>query len=190
MGYSIPVFFMPIARSELPPTLKSWHTVEPLLGELYPKAAATGLRESVSRNWWHQAALEHICQVLGIPGLDFVQLEIACLCGEELAAAARALDQVLNELSDGLPYLGSKAEETAEIELLRGNWGPEGFDYYASITLRNAFAKAEPSFRVDARVDYGLEAVVGFFSFVKSLRAALGEALSQEKCLLYVQPQP
>jgi hypothetical protein len=176
MSHYIPVFFFRVDESRVPEHLETWEDAMSLLGNRLESNCQSGLRESISRNWWHQNALNLICRGLQIDGLGFVDSEIACLRGDDLQAASEALDVVLSSIADGIPDLG-RFEHT-DIDGLRL---PEH---------RRAIKQAKPSTKVSVDADWGFEAAVGFYSFVKSLREAIREAIAESQCLLYVQIQP
>jgi hypothetical protein len=190
MSHYISVIFLPIEGSAVPDSLKSWLVVEPFLKGWYERRHELGLRLSVSRNWWHQAALDQICKGLGIEGLEFVLSEIICLGAKELEAASKALDRVTAALADGIPDIGSFEVDHGPVWWLRHYIHEGEFKELPQGVLRRAFEEAQPSYDVNANKDHGFEAVVGFYSFVKSLGQAVGDALIQKKCLLYVRPQP
>jgi len=52
-----------------------------------------------------------------------------------------------------------------------------------------AFEASSEQHNVNPEKDIGFEAAVGFYSFVKSLRAGVREALSRQQCLLYYSPK-
>ncbi len=190
MGHSIPVFFIPLDRDAIPLGLKDWHSAESILGELWEKRFSVGLRKTVSRNWWHQDALGIICRNFGISGLEFINSEIVCLDSRELEIAAEALDRVLEKIADGIPKLDAADEKNGSIWGLRHYHDKGKIKRFSRERLRQAFVQAQPSYDVDEGGALGYDTVVGFFSFIKTFRAAVGDALSQKKCLLYVQPQP
>jgi hypothetical protein len=176
MSHYIPVFFFKMDESRVPEKLDTWQDAMSLLENGLENNRRFGLRESVSRNWWHQNVLNLICRGLQIGGLEFVNSEVTCLRGDDLQAASEALDAVLSSIADGIPNLGQF--EHTDIEGLRV---PEH---------RSAIEQAKPSIKVSVDADWGFEAAVGFYSFVKSLREAAHEAIAESQCLLYVQIQP
>lgn len=176
MSHYISVFFFPVEESQAPQGLTVWEDALPLIKDRLANRHKFGLRESVSRNWWHQHALDLLCKGLQIGGLEFINSEIVCLRADRLKAASRALDTVLNKIADGIPNLGQF--EHTDIEGLRI---PEH---------RSAIEQAKPSYEIEVDADWGFEATVGFYSFVKSLREAICEAIAENQCLLYVQIQP
>jgi hypothetical protein len=190
MSHRIPVFFLPIKREEVPENLKDWHSAMNVLGEWLERRADYGLRTSTSRNWWYQHALGLICTGLAIEGLEFAEAEIACLDKKELEAATNALSRVLQEIRDGIPHLGPGIDEEGSIWWLHHYWDEGGCKEYSAETMRKAFDESEAAYDIDVDTDVGYESVMGFYSFLKSLQAAVNEALSQDKSLLYVQPQP
>lgn len=176
MSHYVPVFFFPVEESQVPQTLVVWDDALPLMKDRLENRDEFGLRESVSRNWWHQHALDLLCRGLQIGGLEFINSEVVCLRTDELETASEALDAVLNRIADDIPDLGSF--EHTDIEGLRI---PEH---------KRAIEQAQSSYRIEVDADWGLEAAIGFYSFVKSLREAISEALVGNQCLLYVQIQP
>jgi hypothetical protein len=173
MSQYMPVFFFPLDKSQIPEKLETW---EDAISLLENPLENKHLFESVSRNWWHQNTLNLICRGLQISGVEFVISEVACLCGDDLQAASEALDRVLNSITDDIPDLGQF--EHTDVKGLRI---PEH---------RRAVEQARPSSKVSGDADWGFEAAVGFYSFVKSLREAVREATIARKCLMYVQIQP
>jgi hypothetical protein len=169
----MPVFFFPVPKSQVPPVLATWEDIIPLMEEPLKNPHQFGLRESQSRNYWHQYDLDLLCKGLQIGGLEFINSKIVCLCDEELEKAARAIDEVLNRVADGIPDLGSF--EDSDIEGLRI---PEH---------KKAIEQAKPEYEIRVNADWGFKAAVGFYSFVKSLQKTIQEAISGNQCLLYVQ---
>jgi len=182
MGHSIPVFFFPIEKSELPEELESWWSVEPILSSRWEKRVEFGIRSTTSRNWWHQDALNQICKGLGVEGLEFILSEVVCLCEQELEVASAALEKIVHQLAGGLPSLGNHEVEHGAVWWMR--------QYESEGSFEEAFGKAQPTYDASASKDIGFEATVAFCSFIKSLQQAVIEALDQDKCLLYFQPQP
>jgi hypothetical protein len=176
MSHYIPVFFFPVEKSQVLKVFAAWEDALPFMKGRLENRRKFGLRESVSRNWWHQHALDLLCRGLQIGGLEFINSEIVCLCDDGLKAASKALDAVLTKIADGIPNLGSF--EHSDIEGLRI---PEH---------RSAIGQAKPDYEIRVEADWGFEATVGFYSFVKSLREAICEAIAENKCLIYVRIQP
>lgn len=175
MSHYIPVFFFPVKEAEIPQQLSGWEDALSLIGKRFENRRKSGLRESVSRNWWHQYTLDLICKGLQIDGLEFIRSEIVCLHVNELKAALKALDTVLNKVADDIPNLGPF--EDTDIEGLR------------IPKHKKAVKRAKSSYKINVKTDWGFNATVGFYSFVKSLREAMLEAIAKKQCLLYVQIQ-
>jgi hypothetical protein len=182
MGYWIPVCYFSIDRSDVPRELENWLSVETIISARWERPDDSSFRFTTSRNWWHQDALDQICKGLGVEGLEFIHSEVACLCGQELQTASAALDRVIQQITAGLPPLGDHEVEHGSVWWMR--------QYESEGSFKDVFEKARPTFKASASKDVGFEATVAFCSFVKSLRAAVGEAIDEGKCLLYVQPQP
>ena len=176
MSHNIPVYFFRVGKSQVLKKLVTWEDALPLLEKSLGNNRLFGLRESVSRNWWHQNALSLIGRGLHVNGLEFVNAEVACLCEDTLYAAFEALGIVLSSTADGIPNLG-RFEHT-DIERL------------PSDEHRKAFSQAKPSSNIKVAADWGFEATVSFFSFIKSLHEATREAIEEGQCLIYVQMQP
>jgi hypothetical protein len=190
MGYSIPVIFFSVDKSELPAELESWLDVISLLGEHDTRRDELGWHESVSRNWWHQDALDKICRGLGIEGLNFITIEVSCLDAVELETAATALDTVIDSVRSGIPELGDVEPDPGTIWWLRHNTCSDGrHELVSPETFARAFEVAQES---DA-VNYGgggYAGLVSFYAFVKLLRQVIRSTMADGKYLLYVQPQP
>lgn len=105
MSHYIPVFFFPVENSQVPKVFAAWEDALPLMKGRLENRRKFGLRESVSRNWWHQHALDLLCKGLQIGGLEFINSEIVCLCDDGLKAASRALDAVLTKSLMASPTL-------------------------------------------------------------------------------------
>ncbi len=190
MSLRIPVFFFPIERDEVPENLDDWQSAMSIVGDRLESRDKYGLRTSISRNWWYQHAIGLICKGLAIEGLEFIDSEIACLDREELESAAIALDRVVQETRDGIPCLGPEIDKEGTIRWLHYYWVEGEYKPYSAETMGKAFEESQPAYDIDVAADVGYESVVGFYAFLKTLRAAVAEALSQNKSLLYVQPQP
>lgn len=176
MGDSIPVFFFPIERRSVPGLLRTWEDASDLIEERYKEPQLHGLRQSVSRNWWHQLALESMCMSAGINGLEFVSAEVACVRNISLPMVIQAIDKALLLSVTGIPSFGeNEVGVIAEVRLEEN---------------RDAVTEAQPSFDVSCERDSGHEAVVGFWRFIKSLRESVSEAFKQGKDLIYVAPHP
>jgi hypothetical protein len=182
MSHWISVFFFPVEKSELPKELESWQSIEPILSSRWEKRAEFGIRSTTSRNWWHQDALDQICKGLGIVGLEFILSEVACLCEQELEIASVALERIARQIAHGLPPLGEHEVESGAVWWMR--------QYQSDGSFKEAFEKARPTYDASVSKDVGFEATVAFCSFVKSLQQTAIEAIEQDKCLLYIQPQP
>jgi hypothetical protein len=176
MGHYLPVFFFPIEKWQVPVAITSLQDALSLVQVRRENRGKFGLRESLSRNWWHQHLLGTLCEGLQINGLEFIHSEIACLCDDELNRASIALDEVLSRVADGIPNLSSL--EDVYIQDLR------------LPKYKEALEQAKPALKINVDTDVGLEAIIGFYSFVKSLQEAAREAILAKQCLLYVQIQP
>jgi hypothetical protein len=140
--------------------------------------------------WWYQHALGLICQGLAVEGLEFVDTEIACLDGEKLETAFKALEQILQTVRDGIPYLEQDRDGKDSLWYLHTYWDDGERKTYTTEIVRKAFDESQALYDIDVEQEFGYESIVGFFSFLKSLQATMSECLNQAMCLLYIQPQP
>jgi hypothetical protein len=189
MSHHIPVFFCPVAEADIPQPLTLWTDAQDILGERLESPVETGVRSTVSHSWWHQYILDDICRGLKIGGLEFITVEVACLDRTHLEEADRALDKVLGRILDGVPDLGP------DIERDRGTlWWlrqvPGVGSRFSADDYRRALETAQAVYDQEIGREDGFDALVSFFSFIKTLRAAIDDCLSQDKYLLYIQPQP
>jgi hypothetical protein len=192
MSHYIPVFFFPIEREAVPEDRKDWDSAMDILKKRLERRNEHNLWKCTSRNWWLQHALLLICKGLGVGGLEFIDIdiEIAYLDNKELEAASNALDKVLREICNGIPYLGPEIDKEGSIWWLH-HYRDKGRDKEYSIeTMRRAFSESEATYEIDIFPDSGYESVVGFYSFLKSLQAAVNETMSQDMSLMYFQMQP
>ena len=189
MCYSIPVFFFPISNDELPVELKDWHSAENLLSKKWESREQNGLRTSTSRNWWHQHAISLICKHLQIDGLEFLHKEIICLDAKQMEAGIQALGKLLDSCQSGIPQLTPEMEKEGSIWFLRNYYEGNKDRKFSAKQIEKAYAESRVVAQVNG-ADTGYDSLVDFFSFLKSLRASLQECLSQNRKLLYVQPQP
>ncbi len=189
MSHSVPVFFFPISNDELPVELKDWHSAENLLSEKWESREQNGLRTSTSRNGWHQHAISLICKHLRIEGLEFLQKEIICLDAKQIEAGAKAIGTLLNSCQSGVPQLAPDMEKEGSIWFLRNDYEGNKSKAFSIAQIEKAYSESRVVSEVDS-ADAGYDSLVDFFSFLKSLQASLQECFSQNKQLLYVQPQP
>jgi len=190
MSHSIPVFFFPISDDELPVQLNSWYSVESLLSEKWENREQNGFRTSTSRNWWHQHAIGLISEHLQIDALDFLQKEIICLDRQQIEASVKAIDKLLTLCQSGIPELAPEMEQEGSIWFLRNYYEGKSKKKFSVSQIEKAYAESRAVSEIEGLTDNGYDLLVGFFSFLKSLRASLQECLSQNRKLLYVQPQP
>ena len=189
MSHSIPVFFFSISNDELPVELKDWRSIENLLSSKWENREQNGLRTSTSRNWWHQHAISLICEHLQIEGLEFLQKEIACLDSKQIKIGIIAIGKLLDSCQSGIPKLTSEMEKEGSIWFLRNYHKGNKDKQFSTNQFKKAYAESLAVTEVDG-ADTGYNSLVDFFSFLKSLRVPLQECLSQNRKLLYVQPQP
>lgn len=182
MGHHTPVCFFHIDKQKLPQDLHIIHTAES--SEIWDDGAKYGIWKVTSRNWSYQFGLHAICEELGVLELDFVVAEFAYLYDKDLKAAAAAVEQLLSKISDEIPTL-SNSENKDPIWWLHET--PFG-EKFSPDAFRKAFAEAEASYDVDFEFKGhgGYEdRVIGFYSFLKSLRKALLEAISTDRVFVY-----
>jgi hypothetical protein len=190
MSHYIPVFFLPIRDDECPANLENWHSAEELLANKWNQRKQSGLLKSASRNWWHQHAISLICEHLQIGGLQFLQLEITCLDLNQIRVASSAIDQLLSACQHGIPDLPPEIEEEGSIWFLRNYLAVRKAKKFTTDQIEKAFAESRAALEIEGLTDSDYNTLVEFFSFLKSVRAILQACLSQNKKLLYVQPQP
>jgi hypothetical protein len=186
MGHSIPVFFIPIDRSEYPRELNKWDDVSDILNKYCEREDKSSFRVATSRNWWLERILDEACKALGILGFDFITKEISLLDYKELRAAQSAIKALQEKLINGKIEIDAK---TVVNEI----WGFSEHDIEIEYGLLfyKAYQEAEPfydSYVVDGFYTY--KGVVEFFSFLKTLDVVITEALESNNFLLVVQPQP
>jgi len=172
MSHLIPVIFFPVAEAEVPTRLETWDDVAALVGRKLDTAPHSGYRQAASRNWWHLNALWRLSMALTGADLGFLMDEVSCLGPETLTRASHSIERVLLMAQGRIPNLG--AYEHTDLALLRQP-GAE-----AAVSA----AVAEPL--VESR-DSGSGAAIAFYSFVKSLLAAIDECLSTGSRLMYIQ---
>jgi hypothetical protein len=189
VSYCISVILLPVDRSELPTQLESWHDVWQLLNERYKHRDELGWHDSVSRNWWHQDALNQICRGLGIKGLGFIYEEIVCLDRAELELAAAALDTVSDSIKYGIPDLGDAEIEHGAIWHLRHTYSDGEYRLVHTETFERAFRTAKLS-DAENYGQTGFKALVSFYAYVKLFRQVVKNTITEDKSLLYVKPQP
>ena len=183
MSYHIPVFYFPIDRSEVPASFDEPNSLLDLVAQRYDSPEEHGLRSTMSRNWWHQQVLLELSNGLGLDSLHFAGLPAVCLDAEELQTVDRDLATLFEVIRTGIPDLGKHEPKHGGVWWIRRDTGSdEAFAAILSASL--------PSLDASSDEDIGPKAVGAFCSFVKSLQEALREAREQNKCLLYVQPQP
>lgn len=177
MGHNSPVYFFHINRQKLPQSLHDIHAIESL--EVWGDRAKHGIWEITSRNWSYPFGLHAICEELEISGLDFVVSEFAYLDDQALKEAAAAVEQLLLEISDEIPTLFNDERKDPIWWLHQTSFGEK----FPPDVFRRAFAEAEISYDIDD--GKYRNSVVGFYSFLKSLRKAMLEAISTDRVFVY-----
>lgn len=166
MSDYIPVFAIVLDANELPLRLESCNDANDIVG------VRGDLWESVSRNNWHQAILEKILKRRKeYSELLYLIQEIVCIHSTDLPRKIKALRSFLQDVTNN-----------PDIILEEGVWHVP----LSVGEVLEALAKAVVVRDVDSH-SYELDT---FFSYLRSQLAALEEAMSKEKCLLYVQYQP
>jgi hypothetical protein len=190
MSQLVQIFLVPIDVAELAEITDDWHSAIPILDKRFGAPSAHGMRTAASRNGWHVHALRLISSHIGEGGLGFVNWRIACLREADLDSAGSALDKVLATVSSGIPNLGDEQEKNGTIWWLRRYIDKQRKTRkFSDAAFRRAFAQAQPAHEIWSK-DIGFEALVDFYSFIKSFRAAIAECLNKSKHLLYVVPGP
>jgi hypothetical protein len=179
MGHNIPTFFFPVHKDDLKGSEFSEKFVQEVLGEKYETRFDEGVREVSSRNWWYQETALELAKQLDISGLNFLLEELLLLDKPSLSQAADSLAQLISEISSTIPVFSEyEQEEYSGIKELR------------KVDCSLAYERSSPAYEVNPSVDSGFEAVVGFYSFLKSMRAAIYSALEKDQYLIYYRPQP
>lgn len=170
MGHEIPVSFGVVDRAQLPATLSKWFDALPLLEAEFSKPASQRLYEAWSRNWFDLYFIKTLCADHDIHGLAFLNGEIACVCGAALAQANDALDALVDVILNGTPAPQPNLDTIASWNLTP--------DARALLTDDH-----HP-------IDRERKAEDNVFGFLRLLRRATREAVTQQRCLLFVAPQP
>ena len=179
MGHNIPTFFFPVNTTVLKDIDVTEDFVQHYLGEKFESRHEEGIREVTSRNWWYQDTVLELVKRLNISGLEFLSDELIILDKTRLSKANASLDQLISKISDSIPVFSDQEHEEhiGIIKLSRED-------------VLFAFQKANPDFVINPPVDSGFEAVVGFYSFLKSMHAAINNALERDLLLVYYRSQP
>ena len=190
MGHDIPVFFFPIDREFIPSILETWSDAESLIGDYVQNNPPDSYYVSSSRNWWHQDATVKLCKKFDIVGLDFTIKEVVALCNRELEDALSAVDALLEKLSTGIPDLGVIEHGDGTLYWLTRDLKCKKTIELSKGQMIRAYKEAVATYNVDEGSVIGYKSLVGYFSFLKTLRQAIMVAQSNNKCLFYVMPQP
>ena len=179
MGHNIPTFFFPVNEKDLNGSDLTEDFVQNLLGVKFESRYDEGIREVTSRNWWYQETVLELAKRLKISGLEFLSQELIVLEKPKLSHTIVSLNQLLSKISGSIPVFSDQQnEEYAGIAELR------------SVDCSLAFQRSTPDIVINPSVDSGFEAVVGFYSFLKSIIAAINNALERDLLLIYYRPQP
>jgi hypothetical protein len=130
--------------------------------------------EAISRGGWFLYTLDGICRILEIDALNFLRLEVACICDSDLQNASNALEQISDVLLKQIPIPAANEFWTI-AEVLK----PENLALFPVVEILH---------RIDYEVN--LSENESFYAFVKSLQQAVQEAIKQEGCLFFVTMQP
>lgn len=192
MSHYIPVFYFPIQKEEIPGNPDNRDSALAILKKRLEKQDESNLWKCTSRNWWLQHALLLICRGLEIEGLEFIDtdIEITYLDRKELEAASNALEKILHEIRNGIPRLGPEIEEEGSIWWLHHFIEEGEVKKFSNGIMRKAFSESKAVYEIDIIPDSGYKSIVGFYSFLKSLEAAVIEAMNKNMNLMYIQIQP
>ena len=109
-------------------------------------------------------------------------MEITCLGNNELLNGRAAIGELLNAISGGMPDF--PPDFYTDENLL-------DYQDISKQNFRKALRESRPSFEFDAHDNAeSYDGLADFFSFVKSIQAAIDYSLEKKKLLLIVQPQP
>ena len=161
--------------------MDSWEDIREILEKIYISNGEYGYF-SVSRNFWHAYALLDICNGLGTKDLDFVSDDIVCLKSPELISSQKAFNDILNEISNGLPKVYSGG-----CDLGHSSWICDDF---SSEEIKKAFSMSSVKRVINDQYSDGMEQLIDLFSFTKSLNEAISSTIENKKALLYSKPPP
>jgi hypothetical protein len=163
MSNSVSINIYLIEPDEIPSQLSSWEDAADIILDRLNRQEEDVFQsiESISVNWWHQHLLYLLCQAYDIQGLGFTAQEIACLRKEALQASDQGLDQLFQIIE--VQRLFDKSDRLEQYTDILG------LDYLA------AFHKAESTSMI-TQADWGFQAAVSFFAFLKSLKAIIETA--------------
>jgi len=179
MGHNIPTFFFPVHEQELQGSELTEEFVQHLLGSKFEARFDEGIREVSSRDWWYQETALELARRLNISGLDFLSGELLILDKADLSSARNSLDQLLAGISS---QIMDRGEDPQDMHI--------GITQLSNVDSSLAFEQSSPAFVINPPIDSGFEAVRGFYSFLKSLSAAIDSALEKDLHLIYYRPQP
>ncbi|MEM0980821.1 MAG: hypothetical protein AAGH78_11170 [Cyanobacteria bacterium P01_H01_bin.58] len=177
MGHNLPVYFFHIDKQKLPQDSHDIHAIESL--EIWGECDKHRIWKVTSRNWSYPFGLHAICEELEISGLGFVVSEFACLDNQAAREALAAAEQLLLEILNEIPTLSNNQREDQIWWLHKTRYGEK----FSSDIFRQAFDEAEVSYDIDD--GKYKNSVVGFYSFLKSLREAMFEAISTDRLFVY-----
>jgi hypothetical protein len=164
MGYEIPVSFGPVDRAQLPATLNKWYDALPLLEAQFSKPVSQRLYEARSSNNVDLNIIQQMCVDHALHGLTFLNEEVSCLCGDALAQADTTLDALVDVILNGTQALNAGWNLTPDARaLLTDDTHP---------------------------IDRERKAEDNLPGFLRLLRRAVREVIAQQRCLLFVAPQP
>ena len=187
MSYFLPVYFIPVDRDEVPLRCETWSDVEPLIALRHSKKDSTNLYVSTSRNWWHEDALGQICRGVKVAGLEFISEEIVLLEATQIQDAIDGLENILSLVQEGVPDLGEYEVDHGSVWWLKRASDTREFTKEEFV---KAFELSAPVIDAKVEAEMGFGALVGFYTYLKSLKQSLQEAQGQNKLWLYVQPKP
>ena len=165
MSHEIPVFAFPVELARVASGMDSDEALA--LAPEEPK----DLWMATSRNWWYQGFLTDVLNAYeGFSELGYLLEDLALVRPESVASRASMLRGLIRAIHD---------QPQAFLGLRMVSESPE--------SLRRIMDEAYVSRNLDddSRLAFG-----NFFSFLVSHAAALEEAQSSGKALLYLQPQP
>lgn len=180
------VFYAPIDREDIPPNWVNYKTPDDWLNRIWQKLENNGLRTSASRGGWHQNVIKLIARNSSVTGLEFLDCELTCLEAQDIQKGVIAINKLLDLCKNNIPQLSSEEDEEY-IAFLRYE-----SDWKQVITkdkYLRAYEEAHVTNDIETFAEYGYDALVALFSFIKTLQAVLIECLEQEKCFLYFEPQ-
>jgi hypothetical protein len=168
MGHTIPVFFFPLDKEDLPEKFDEWNDATDLISDKMNKGNSW---ESTIKGWWDQLLIEYLCEEFKISDLDFLNKEIVYL------------DQI--KIKDGLNSI-QKLIKIFNYDTLKNIGFDSIFEELKKEILNYKIDDIKPLIKNDDDKDT-LEHII---IFIKSIQFVMEYCIKNNKLFVYVQPQP